>query len=341
MAANLSPEYKAAETAFKQAREPKERLDCLREMLRTIPKHKGTEHLQADIKTRIKNLTDELAGPRKGGARGGPPTVIRREGAGQLALIGAPNTGKSSLHAHLTGSHAQVGPYAFSTQYPQPGMLPFEDVHFQLIDLPPLSPEHPIAWIGNTLQPADACLLVVDLSDSSCVEQVAAVHAMLAEKRVTLSERWTSTVTDSEAETGELPDPFAIVLPTLMLVSKADRTSNTDDELLAFNELAGLSYPAIAVSVETGEGLEAIAPWLFEHLQVVRVYTKAPGRDADTEQPFTVRQGETVMDVARLVHKDIAESFKHARLWGGGQFQGQQVGREHVVCDGDILEIHI
>ncbi|RKZ36887.1 MAG: GTPase, partial [Gammaproteobacteria bacterium] len=330
-----------AEAAFKQAREPRERLDCLREMRRCIPKHKGTAHLQADIKTRIKNLTDELAGPKKGGARGGPPTVIRREGAGQLALIGPPNAGKSSLHAHLTGSHAQVGPYAFTTQYPQPGMLPFEDIHFQLIDLPPLSPEHPIAWIGNALQPADACLLMVDLSDSACVEQVAAVHAMLSERRVTLSEPWASISADSEPEADGLHDPFAIVLPTLMLASKADLISNMDDELSVFNELSDLSYPVIAVSVETGEGVQAIGPWLFEHLQVVRVYTKAPGRAADTGQPFTVRQGGTVMDVARLVHKDIAESFKHARLWGGGQFQGQQVGREHVVCDGDILEIHV
>ncbi|MDE0457160.1 MAG: 50S ribosome-binding GTPase, partial [Chromatiales bacterium] len=136
MPANLSPEYKAAEAAFRAAREPKERLECLRDMLRTIPKHKGTEHLQGDIKARIKQLTDELAGPKKGGARGGPALVIRPEGAAQVAVLGPPNSGKSALVARLTGAHAEVGPYPFTTQFPQPAMLPHEDIHFQLVDLP-------------------------------------------------------------------------------------------------------------------------------------------------------------------------------------------------------------
>src|SRR5262245_32551886 len=99
MAANPSPEDKAAKAANRKAREPRERLECLREMLRTIPKHKGTEHIQADLKTRIKELTEEASGPRKGGARGGPTLVVRPEGAAQVALLGPPNAGKSSLHA--------------------------------------------------------------------------------------------------------------------------------------------------------------------------------------------------------------------------------------------------
>ena len=179
MPANLSPEYKAAEANFRKARDPRERLECLREMLRTIPKHKGTDHLQADIKSRIKQLSEELAGPKKGGARGGPATVIHPEGAAQIALLGPPNSGKSSLHTKLTRSHAQTGPYPFTTQFPLPGMLPYEDIHFQLIDLPPVSPEHGAPWIANTLQPADACLLVVDLSDPACVDQIMALKEIL------------------------------------------------------------------------------------------------------------------------------------------------------------------
>jgi ribosome-interacting GTPase 1 len=146
MPANLSPEYKKAEAEFKQAREPRERLRCLREMLRTIPKHKGTEHLQADIKTRIKQLTEELAGPRKGGARTGPIHAIRPEGAAQVALIGPPNAGKSTLHARLTGSHAEIAPYPYTTKTPLPGMLPCWDIHFQLVDLPPVSADFMESW---------------------------------------------------------------------------------------------------------------------------------------------------------------------------------------------------
>ena len=143
MPANLTPEYKAAEAAFRKARDPRERLERLREMLRVIPKHKGTDHLQGDIKRRIKELSEELERPKKSGAHGGPPLVIQPEGAAQIALLGPPNTGKSSLHARLTGSGAQAAPYPFTTQYPEPGMMPYEDIRFQLVDLPAISPRAP------------------------------------------------------------------------------------------------------------------------------------------------------------------------------------------------------
>ena len=193
MPANLSPEYKAAEAAFRKTRDPHERLDWLREMLRTIPKHKGTDHLQADIRHRIKELNEEMEGPKKGGAtRHGPALFLRPEGAAQIALAGPPNTGKSALHARLTGSHAQAAPYPFTTQFPEPGMLAFEDVHFELVDLPAIAPEHPVPWLAATLQTADGCLLVADLGDPSCIDQMLALHAALREKRVTLTEHWST-----------------------------------------------------------------------------------------------------------------------------------------------------
>src|SRR5437762_7712231 len=163
--ANLSPEYKAAEAAFRKSREPRERLECLREMLRTIPKHKGTERLQADIKARIKELGDEVDVGRRGGGHGGPALVIRPEGAAQIALIGPPNAGKSLLHARLTASGAHDAPYPFTTQFPLPGMMPYEDIHFQLVDLPAIASEHPVPWLQATLQSAHAVLLIVDLAE--------------------------------------------------------------------------------------------------------------------------------------------------------------------------------
>ena len=338
MPANLTPEYKAAEAAFRKAREPKERLELLREMLRVIPKHKGTDHLQADIKHRIKELSEELEGPSKGGAaRSGPALVIRPEGAAQIALLGPPNSGKSSLHARLTGSHAHVADFPFTTQFPQPGMMPHEDIFIELVDLPAIAHEHPAPWIASTLQTADGCLLVIDLGDPSCIEQVQAVHEVLRERRVTLTERWIGADQDSGADAD---DPFALRLPTLMLANKADRIPSIDAELEVLRELTGLRYPAFAVSALTGAGLGEIGPWLFRNLGVVRVYTKAPGKAAERERPFTLRQGQTVEDVARLVHKDVARTLRYARLWGKSGFDGQQVGREHQLLDGDIVELH-
>jgi uncharacterized protein len=335
MPTNVSPEYKAAEAEFRKARTPEDRLHWLREMLRTIPKHKGTEHLQAELKTKVKELTEALTGPRKGGARTGPPTVVHAEGAAQIALLGPPNSGKSSLHDRLTGSHAEVGPFPFTTQYPQPGMLPYEDINFQLVDLPPISSEHLPPWLYNTVQPAAASLLIVDLGDPDCVEQVEELRRLLSGGRVTLDASWEQRADDEDA------DLFEVVLPTLLVATKTDQLSNPEEELATFRELTGYAYPAVAVSVVDGQGLDRIGPFLFEHLGVVRVYTKIPGRPPDMTRPFTVRRGQTVADVAVLVHKEIAADLRYARLWGPGTFDGQQVGRDHALADGDVVELHI
>jgi hypothetical protein len=328
--ANLSPEYKKAEQAFRAAHEPRERLELLREMLRTIPKHKGTEHLQADIKSRIRQLTDELAGPKRGAARGAQAYSVRREGAAQIGLVGPPNSGKSSLHAVLTGSRSEAGPFPFTTHAPVPGMLRFEDIAFQLVDLPPVSSEHVEPALIGALQGADAAWLVVDLSDPGCTEQVLAVREELARRKIVLDENWPAP---------EDGDVFHTRLPTLLVANKSDLDPDPE-EVNVLEELTGIRYPAIAVSAASGHGLGELAPFLFRALGIVRVYSKVPGKPPDRQRPFTVRSGQRVIDVARLVHQDVAATLKYARLWGSGEFDGQQVGPEHRVADGDVLELH-
>jgi ribosome-interacting GTPase 1 len=332
MPANLTPEYRAAEADFRHARTPEERLRALREMLRTIPKHKGTEHLRADIKTRIKELSEALAAPGKGAARTAPRTVVRHEGAAQVALLGPPNSGKSALHARLTGSHADVEPYPFTTLVPRPGMMPFEDIAFQLIDLPPVAAQHPVPWLASSLQPADACLLVIDLGEPAVVDQTVELHDLLAARDITLTSAW-----DAAPDTPE--DPFAVRLPTLVLATKADRIERVHEELAAFRELTGYQYPALVVSAFTGDGLDQVGPFLFEHLGIVRVYTKVPGHAPDLTRPFTVRRGQTVHAVAVMVHRELADGLRYARLWRAG-IEGSNVGRDHSVKDGDVLELH-
>jgi hypothetical protein len=309
-------------------------------MLRVIPKHKGTDHLQGDIKRRIKELSEELERPKKSGAHGGPPLVIPPEGAAQIALLGPPNTGKSSLHARLTGSGAQAAPYPFTTQYPEPGMMPYEDIHFQLVDLPAISPEHPVSWLASALQTADACLLVVDLGDPACVERIEALHVVLREKGVTLTDRWEPEREPARGAAEADEDPFALRLPAVLFANRADLLTDVDTELRTFLELTGLRYPAFAVSATTGRGLGQIGTLLFCQLGMVRIYTKVPGRPPDRDRPFTLRRAQTVEDVARLVHKDLARSLKYARVWGKSGFDGQHVGRDHLLADGDVIELH-
>lgn len=340
MPANLSPEYKKAEQAFREASEDRERLLRLRDMLRTIPKHKGTEHLQADIKSRIKQLTEELAGPKKGAARTGPVHTLRPEGAAQVALLGPPNAGKSSLHVRLTGSRADVGPYPFTTHEPMPGMLPYQDVSFQLVDLPPISEDYMEGWFVNALQPADAALLVADISAPECIDQLEAVQARLDEKRISLIEGWPGLNGDAGAAQDDEFDPFRIRLPTLLVVNKIDLAPGPE-EVAVLQELLDADFEAVATSTVSGQGLEDIGEFLFRGLEIVRVYTKTPGRPPEMDRPFTVRRGATVMDVARLVHKDIAGSLKYARAWGSGVYDGQQIGPEHRLCDADVVELHM
>jgi ribosome-interacting GTPase 1 len=335
MPTNVSPEYKKAEEAYRRARDPRERLDCLREMQRTIPKHKGTEHLQADIKSRIKEISDEIAGPRKTGARTGPATVIKPEGAAQVSLLGPPNTGKSTLHVALTGSHSPIGEHPFATQWPVPGMLPYEDVAIQLVDLPSVASTHEIPWIGNALQHADGVALVIDLGHAGCVAEVIELHEMLAARKVFLHGTWP---VDGAGQ--QDTDPFSTHLPTVIVANKADHIDEAAAELEVFLELTDYSYPSLVTSATTGAGLDQLGAWLFGRLGIVRVYTKIPHQPPDMGRPYTLRGDDTVLDLARLVHRDIAASFQFARIWGSGDFDGQQVGADHVLVDGDVVELH-
>jgi len=338
MPANLSPEYKDAQEKFRRAREPQEKLEWLREMLRTIPKHKGTEHLQAEIKTRLKELTDELGGPKKGAVRGGPELTVRHEGAAQVALVGPPNAGKSSLHARLSGSHAVVGPYPFSTKYPLPGMLAHEDVQFQLVDLPPVAEDYFEPWMSGTLHNADGVALVMDLADPGCVGQLAATLRRLEEKKVSPVTR----VPDARAHSDDAAlDPFRARLPALLLANKADLFADPEAELAVLRELASVPFVSLAVSAENGRGLSAIGPALFDLLGIVRVYSKVPGHPPDLGRPFTLRVGGSVRDVAQQVHRGLAGELRFARIWGPSSgFEGQQVSADHVVKDRDVVELH-
>ncbi|MFH1262993.1 MAG: GTPase [Pseudomonadota bacterium] len=341
MPTNTTPEYKRSEAEYKKARDPHEKLKWLREMLRTVPKHKGTDHLQADIKTRIKDLTEETAIREKKGGGGGVIQAVRSEGAAQIVLIGPPNAGKSLLLNRLTGAHAEVGPYPFTTKTPFPGMLKYEDVHLQLIDLPPISKEFMEGWYANALQTADAAMLVVDVTDPAATDDLPAILSRLHEKKVTLTERWPLDP-ESAVPVGrdETPDPFRLHLPTILVANKRDLDPDPE-EVKVLEELVGVKFPAFTVSAETREGLSELGPFLFKKLGLIRAYTKPPGKPPELTKPYTLRHGGTVHDLAVLVHKEIASMLKFAKLWGSGRFDGQPVGPEHRLVDKDVVELHV
>ncbi|MEK7405113.1 MAG: GTPase [Acidobacteriota bacterium] len=313
MPANLSPEYLAAEQEYKTARTPAEKIAALERMLSTIPKHKGTEKLQADIKRRLSQARKDSQ--KKSGAHAVPFYLVPREGAGQVALIGPPNSGKSQLVCALTHARPDVADYPFTTRFPTPGMMMFEDVHIQLVDLPPVSAEFTESWLPQVIRYAHLGVLVVDLSDPALLDEIEFIASTL--------EAW------------------RVPPPRLLVANKAD-LPGADENVSALEELYRERYPCLAVSALTGRSLDRFARTVFDLLGLVRVYTKAPGKKADLIAPYVLHRGQTVLDAARVVHKDFADHLKFARLYRiGAAHDGLMVERAHLVEDRDILEFHI
>jgi ribosome-interacting GTPase 1 len=326
MPTNLPPEYYNAEERFRDATTPQERIDRLQEMISTIPKHKGTEKLRGLLKKRLAKLR-EAARSKKGVSRHASAFSIGAEGAGQAVLVGPANVGKSALVSALTNAAPEVAEYPYTTWTPTPGMMEYEDVQIQLLDAPPLDADHIEPELINLIRRADLILLVVDLQGYP-IQQFEDTVAILQDRRIApahLRDRF------EEAER-------MTFVPLLVVVNKCDDEGLCDDfEVL--RELLGRDYTFVPVSALTGRNTLALRRAVFEALDLIRVYSKPPGRPADMTQPFVVPHGSTVEDMAAKVHQDFYHQLKSARVWGSGAFDGQMVARDHVLEDGDIVEL--
>jgi len=329
MPANLTPQYKEAEQRYRAAAGHEDKLAALREMLAVMPKHKGTEKLQADLRHRIAKLEEEGAHARRAGTHHFDPGHVRREGAGQWILIGPPNAGKSALLRMLTHAHPEVAPYPFTTRLPLPGMMPFEDVQVQLVDTPAVTAQHAEPYMTNLLHGADGIVLVLDPTADDLESSVAALTSLLDRARV-----WPA----AKPIEGR-PSPVHQVRPVVACATRRDLDRDGTFAALA-REAIGPALPWFAVSAERGDGLEDLRRALFERLGRIRIYAKEPGKKPDRERPFVLDEGATVLDLARAVHKEIAAGLKFARVWGHARFDGQQVDRDHVLYDRDVVELH-
>jgi ribosome-interacting GTPase 1 len=330
MPANLPPQYHKAEEDYRRAGDPADRLEALREMFRLLPKHKGTEKLQKDLKQKISRARDEVEGARHGAKKSGVSHRVPHEGAGQVALVGGPNAGKSALLAALTHAHPEVAPYPFTTRAPYPGIMMWEDVPVQLVDLPPVSADFLEPWVPSVVRAADAALLVADLASDDVIDAAEAALARLVQVHTEL--------------VGALPydveDESVHHIKTLIVANKAD-AEGAADRLDVVREWFGPRFPVLPVSTARGEGLDALRRASYDLLGVIRVYTKIPGKPADRSKPFTVPLGSTVVDLAREIHRDFGQSLKFAKVWGTGVFEGQTVKRDHELHDADVVELHV
>jgi ribosome-interacting GTPase 1 len=327
MPANLTPQYLEADRRFKAAKTIEEKVAALEEMLALIPKHKGTEHLQGDLKRRLAKLRAEAEQARR--RRGGFSTSVDREGAGQVVLVGPPNAGKSSLVACLTKAQSEVGDYPFTTRRPIAGMMQFVNIQIQLVDLPAVSDEYMEPWVPSLVRPADLALLIADLASPSVLEDLEKVIAILDRRKVAL------------VSPGSPPPPTGWAhVPTLLLANKAD-TASAETVLEILRSEYRSRFPVHAVSAQTGRGLEPLRRTIYDGLRIVRVYSKPPGKEPSMQSPVVLPRGSTIVEMAAAIHKDFARQLKYARVWGGTKFSGQRVQRDYVVQEGDVIELHI
>ncbi len=326
MPANLPPQYFEAEKNFRSAKTAPEKIVALEEMLAIMPKHKGTDHLRAELRRRIAKLTqasDKKAATQRASM------VIEKQGAAQIVVIGTPNAGKSQLVSSVTNASPAVAAYPFTTQTATPGMMVFENIQIQLIDTPPLTSQPVEFWLPHTLRRADALLIVTDLSDAP-LGQMETVTAQLGKMRIAIGEEKTE---DEENR------PLA-QMKALIIGNKAD-LDEAGENLAALQEICRGQLPVIAISAGEGTGLEELKLKIFQLLDIIRVYTKAPGEEPDLNDPIIVGRGSTLEDAAEDVHKDFRQKLRFARLWGSGKHDGIMAKRDHVLQDGDIIELHI
>jgi ribosome-interacting GTPase 1 len=326
MPTNLPPDYFNIEEEFRRARSTEEKIDLLNEMMSVVPKHKGTDRLRADLRRKLATLRRQPKG-RKGTARYASPYHIDREGAGQVVLVGPPNTGKSSLLRALTNAKPDVAEYPFTTWTPMPGMMRFENVQIQLIDTPPLNEEHVEPELMNLIRRADVVLLMLDIQGYP-IQQFEDAMALLEEHRI--------APLYLRAEHGQ--ERGWSFKPFLVLVNKCDDAS-ADEDVDVLRELFGDEWTLLAVSAETGRNLDQMRREVFDRLDIIRIYSKPPGKEPDFTAPFVMEKGGTVEGFAAKVHQDFLQTLKTARIWGRGVYDGQMVGREHVLHDGDVVEL--
>lgn len=328
MPANLPPPYFEAEKRYREARTSEEKLEALEEMLTIMPKHKGTDKLRADLRRRIAKVKEQSQ-LKKGGVRRDTAFAVEREGAAQVVLVGPPNTGKSSLVATLTNASPEVAHFPHSTWKPTPGMALYENVQFQLVDTPPVTRERIDPGMADLLRRADILALVLDLQGDP-ISQLEDTVSILRGLRI-YPQGW------------PIPDdlrkpPF--IKKTFIVVNKVD-DKRDDEDFTAFLELAEVKLPSLPVSVATHRGLMEILRTVYELSGIIRVYTKAPGKEPNLQAPFVLPVGSTLEELAGRIHKDFVSRMKFAKIWGTAVFGGQMVQKDHVLRDGDVVEIHI
>jgi len=328
MPTNLPPEYFRAEQVFREAESSSAKIVALEEMMSTIPKHKGTDKLRAELRRKLSKLREDQQ-KKKGAGKHESEFHIEKEGAGRVIIIGAANAGKSSLLAAFTNALPAISEAPFSTWTPLPGMMLIDDIQIQLIDTPPLSKEIAQPELFDLIRSADLILIVVDLQ-ATPFQQLEDSLKLLNEHKIIPKQRQSRTVDERRIQ----------FIPVLVIVNKDD-DNQCDEDFKVFKELLKTELPLLPISTANNRNFEKFRNKIFESLEIIRIYSKPPGKDVDLTKPFVIKKGSTLEEFAGKVHHDFQQKLKTARVWGSTVFDGQLVGKDHILNDKDIVELHL
>jgi uncharacterized protein len=319
--------YFDAEKRFREAKTPESKIEALEEMLTIMPKHKGTDKLRADLRRRIAKVKEQ-AQQKKGGSRRDAGYTIDKEGAAQVVVVGAPNTGKSALVAALTNATPEVAEFPHTTWKPTPGMAPYDNIQFQLVDTPPITKDYLDPWMADLVRRADVILLLLDLH-ADPLQQLEESLLVLHQLRI--------FPVGCQVPDDLRKSPF--IKKILIVANKVDHDHHLED-YHAFLELAETKLPCIGISLLMGRNLKELLQLLYELSGIIRVYTKIPGKEPKRAAPFVLPKMTTLEELAGKIHKDFVSKLKFAKIWGAGVYDGQMVQRDYVLQDGDVVEIH-
>ena len=328
MPANLPPAYLEAEKRYREAKTPEARVEVIEEMLTIVPKHKGTDKLRADLRRRVSKFKDQAL-HKKGVSKKKTAFTIDKEGAGQVVVIGPPNAGKSALVDILTNASPEVADFPHTTHKPTPGMVPYEDIQFQLVDTPPITRDYIDPLMADLIRRADIVVILLDLYADPLLQFEDIIYILQ-----------TLRIFPGNAPIPEDLNKTPFIKKMFVVANKMDKLEDEEDFEI-FLELAEMKLSCLGISTRTGKNLMSFVEKLYELSEVIRVYTKAPGKEPDMKSPFVIPRESTLEDMAGKIHKDFVEKLKHAKIWGKSVRDGQMVQKDYVMQDGDVVEMHI
>lgn len=388
MPTNVTPQFDKQRAIYEETEDIAQRIVELEKLLSLAPNHKGGERMVGNYRKKLALLKAQLEKKREmdrakksGGTEEG---VVRKEGAGQVCLVGVTNCGKSSIINAVTNATFDIGDYPFTTPIPTPAMLTLEDINIQLVELPGVFKGSHKAGIGRqalaVARNTDCIALIVDLSQDIDT-QMEIILGELDSARIRLNKEQTAVriervglgglmIYGAQNYQGDIEevmeylrarrvsniivrfqksatfeqltdamDASVAYVRAMVVATKGDATGSE----VRYKELESKyseRFDIVPISAERKENLDGMSWALYEHLDILRVYTKIPGQQSENK-PIVLPAGAVVEDAAGKVHKELfVERFRSAViLRANDKIKRRVVGLKYPLQDGDILQL--